>query len=156
MDGRVDIAVCAVGMPIVAEADSSIGVRFLPESTDPASIKRHQSVMPGSTIRPAPPGIPGIKGETPVGHVPIVIQTSTYLSDDAAYELVKAWWDYYKELEPIHPQFKGWIPEVYVTKLATIPYHPGAIKFYKEKGIWTTEYDKMQERLLKGEIPSLD
>lgn len=156
MDGRVDIAIAAVGMPIVAEADASIGVRFLPEPMDPESIKRHQAVMPGSTIRPVPPGIPGIKTETPVGHVPIVIQTSTHMTDDAAYALVKAWWDYYKELEPIHPQFRGWIPDIYVTKLATIPYHPGAIKFYKEKGVWTAEYDKMQERLLKGEIPLLD
>jgi TRAP transporter TAXI family solute receptor len=156
MDGRVDIAIAAVGMPIVAEADASIGVRFLSEPMDPASIKRHQSIMPGSTIRPVPTGIPGVKAETPVGHVPIVIQTSTHMSNDTAYALVKAWWDYHKELEPIHPQFRGWKPDIYVTKLATIPYHPGAIKFYKENGVWTAEYDKMQERLLKGEVPSLD
>jgi uncharacterized protein len=156
MEGRVDIAIGAVGMPIAAEADASIGIRFLPVPTDPESIKRHQMVMPGSTIRPVPPGIPGVKSETPVGHVPIVVQTSTYLPEEAAYALVKAWWDRYKELEPIHPQFRGWIPDIYVTKLATIPYHPGAIKFYKEKGVWTAEYDRIQERLLKREIPSLD
>ena len=156
MDGRVDIAIGAVGMPIVAEADASIGVRFLPEPMDPESIKRHQAVMSGSTIRPVHPGIPGIKTETPVGHVPIVIQASTHMPEDAAYALVKAWWDHYKELEPIHPQFRGWVPDVYVTKLTTIPYHPGAIKFYKEKGVWTDEYNKMQERLLKGEILLLD
>ena len=62
----------------------------------------------------------------------------------------------YKELQPIHPQFRGWKPEIYVNKLATVPYHPGAIKFYKEKGAWTAEHDKLQERLLKGELPSLD
>jgi TRAP transporter TAXI family solute receptor len=156
MDGRVDVSIAALGMPIVAEADASIGVRFLPEPMDPGAIKRHQSVMPGSTIKPVPPGIPGIKVETPVGHVPIVIQTSTHMKDEVAYALVKAWWDYYKELEPIHPQFKGWTPGIYITKLATIPYHPGAIKFYKEKGVWTAEDDKMQEQLLKGHVPSLD
>lgn len=153
MEGRVDIAIGAVGMPIAAEADASIGIRFLPVPADPEAIKRHQMVMPGSTIRPVPPGIPGVKVETPVGHVPIVIQTSTHLPDEAAYALVKAWWDYYKELEPIHPQFRGWNPDIYVSRLATIPFHPGAIKFYKEKGVWTAEQDKMQEHLLKGEIP---
>jgi len=156
MEGRVDIAIAAVGMPVVAEADASIGVRFLPEPMDPEAIKKHQLVMPGSTIKPVRPGIPGIKVETPTGHVPIVIQTSTHMSNDVAYSLVKAWWDYYKELEPIHPQFRGWIPEIYVNNLATIPYHPGAIKFYKEKGVWTGEHDKMQERVLKGELPFLD
>ncbi|HGE69790.1 TPA: TAXI family TRAP transporter solute-binding subunit [Candidatus Poribacteria bacterium] len=156
MEGRVDIAIAALGMPIVAEADATVGVRFLPEPMDSEAIKRHQSVMPGSTIRPVPPGLPGIKVETPVGHVPIVIQTSTHMPDEVAYTLVKAWWDHFKDLEPIHPQFRGWIPGIYVNKLATVPYHPGAIKFFKERGAWTSEHDKMQEKLLLGKIPHLE
>jgi len=112
--------------------------------------------MPGSTIRPVTPGLPGIKVETPVGHVPIVIQTSTHMPDEVAYTLVKAWWDHYKDLEPIHPQFRGWVPGIYVNKLATVPYHPGAIKFFKERGVWTSEHDKMQEKLLLGKIPHLE
>lgn len=156
MEGRVDIAIAALGMPIVGEADARVGVRFLPEPMTRESIKRHQSIMPGSTIRPVPPGIPGIKVETPVGHIPITIQTSTHMPDDVAYALVKVWWDYYKKLEPIHPQFRGWTPRIYIYELASVPYHSGAIKFYKEKGVWTAEHDKMQERLLKKELPFLD
>jgi len=156
MEGRVDIAIGAIGMPIVGEADAKVGVRFVPLPMDPEAIKRQQSVMPGSTIKAAAPGIPGVKVPTPIGHISIVAQTSTHMPDDVAYALVKAWWDNYKELEPIHPQFRGWTPDIYVSELATIPYHSGAIKFYKEKGVWTAEQDKMQERLMKGELPSLD
>jgi TRAP-type uncharacterized transport system substrate-binding protein len=78
------------------------------------------------------------------------------MPDEVAYTLVKAWWDHFKDLEPIHPQFRGWIPGIYVNKLATVPYHPGAIKFFKERGAWTSEHDKMQEKLLLGKIPHLE
>ena len=151
VDGRVDVAIAAVGMPAVGEANARVGVRFLPLPASPEAIRQLQLVMPGATIRPLPPGVPGIKEQTTVGVVPIVVQTSTALPDGVAYALVKVWWDNHKELEPIHPQFRGWVPEGFVTSLATVPYHPGAIKFYKEKGVWTAGHDAMQARLLKGE-----
>jgi hypothetical protein len=30
----------------------------------------------------------------------------------------------------------------------TIPYHPAAIQFYKERGLWTTKMDEAQTKLL--------
>ena len=156
MERRVDIACAAVGMPMVGEANSRIGVRFLHYPKDAEAVKRHQTIMPGTSIRAVPPGLPGLKVPTPMTHAPIAIQTSNHLPDHVAYELVKVWWNHYKKLAPIHPQFRGWTPELYVSKLATVPYHSGAIKFYKEKGVWKAEQDKMQKRLLKGELPFLD
>ncbi len=43
---------------------------------------------------------------------------------------------------------KEWTPDRFVSKEALIPYHPGAIRFYKEKGVWTDEMAKLQEALL--------
>jgi hypothetical protein len=36
-----------------------------------------------------------------------------------------------------------------VTKTATVPYHPGAVKFYKEVGAWGAEMDGVQKKLLE-------
>ena len=33
-------------------------------------------------------------------------------------------------------------------KNASIPFHSGAIKYYKEKGVWTDELERLQKDLL--------
>jgi len=154
-EGRADIAIAAVGMGIVAEADAKVGVRFLPESMDPEAIKIAQKIMPGIDVKPVAPGPAGVKVETPIKCYGINIVASVHMPDHVAYALVKTWWDYHKELWPIHAQLKGWAPELFIQKSATIPYHPGAIKFYKEKGVWKGEQERWQEILLKGELPLL-
>jgi hypothetical protein len=30
---------------------------------------------------------------------------------------------------------------------ATIPYHPAAVRFYRERGAWTPEVDQAQQKL---------
>jgi hypothetical protein len=63
------------------------------------------------------------------------------LSDRAVTALVKAWWDNLAELQTIHPLFKQWTKENQAITNFTIPYHPGAVKFYKDVGVWTAKHD---------------
>lgn len=156
MEGRADAAgTAAVGMPIVTEADAKVGVRFLPVCEDPEGIRVAQGIMPGGHVKIRRAGPAGLKQDTPLWHYGITVVASTQMSDEVAYTLLKTWAEHWKELEPIHPQLRGWRPEVFVQKLATIPYHPGAIKLYKEKGLWSSEMDRNQEMLLRGELPFL-
>lgn len=156
IEGRVDATNAAVGMAVTAEADAKIGVRFLPGSMDPKDIKRAQEVGPGGTYEIKKAGPPGLKVDTPLWTYPIMCVTSTHLSDEIAYELLRVWTEYYKETWPLHPAFKGWGPKLMVIRNIPVPYHKGAIKFYKERGVWSAEMDSVQERLLKGEYPFLD
>jgi len=156
IEGRVDSAMSSVGMPISREANAKFGIKFPPLSMDPADVKATKEVFPGATVKVRKPGAPGVKVPTPVLNYPLMVATSTHLPDKVAYVLVKAWWDYYKETWGMHPLAKGWAPKDFVIKDVTVPYHPGAIKFYKEQGAWNSEMDKIQERLLKGEYPFLD
>jgi TRAP transporter TAXI family solute receptor len=156
MEGRVDAAgSAAVGMGIIAEADARVGIRFLPVCDDPNGVRVAQGIMPGGHVNIRKAGPAGLKQDTPLWSYGIVVAASTHMPDEVAYTLLKTWAEHWKELEPIHPQFRGWRPEVFVQELATIPYHPGAIKFYKEKGLWTAQMDKNQEVLLTGELPFL-
>lgn len=155
MEGRVDGAVAAVGMGVVSEADARIGVRFLPAGQDPQGLAVAQGIMPGGNVSIRPPGPAGIKVETPLWAYGIAIVASTHMTDATAHALLNTWAEHWKDLEPIHPQLRGWRPEIFVSKTATIPYHSGAIKLYKEKGSWTAEMDRNQEALLRGELPFL-
>ena len=51
------------------------------------------------------------------------------------YKIVKAMYEHRDEIEKGHPAGKGITLENAVT-VSGIPYHPGAIKYYKEKGVW--------------------
>jgi TRAP transporter TAXI family solute receptor len=155
-EGRADATNAAVGMGVVAEADATVGVRFLPGSIDPEDIKRATNVYPGGTYKMWKAGPAGIKVDTPLWTYVAFCMTSVHLPDAVAYELLTAWWKYYEETWSLHPAFKGWTSEMFVIKDTTVPYHDGAIKFYKERGVWGSTMDKIQERLLKGESPFLD
>lgn len=155
MEGRVDGAVAAVGMGIVSEADARVGVRFLPLGQDPQGLSVAQGIMPGGDVIARTAGPAGLKLETPLWAYGIAIVAPTHMPDPVAYSLITTWSEHWKELEPIHPQLRGWSPEKFVQKTATIPYHPGVIKLYKEKGTWPPEMERNQEALLRGELPFL-
>jgi TRAP transporter TAXI family solute receptor len=156
MEGRVDGAHNSVGAPIVAEAEAMMGVRFLPGSTTPEDIKRANQVFPGGTYMIHKGGVPGVKEKIPLWTYPILCVTSSHLPDEVAYALVMAWTTYYREAWPLHPAMAGWEPKDMVLKTIPVPYHGGAIRLYKERGLWDPAMDKVQERLLKGEYPFLD
>jgi TRAP-type uncharacterized transport system substrate-binding protein len=156
IEGRVDFAMGSVGMPVVTEANARLGVRFLPLSTDSKDVKALKKAFPGGTVKVRQPGPPGLKVPTPLLTYPLMVTTSTHLPDEVAYALVKGWWENHQETWGMHPVAKGWSPGDFVIKDVTVPYHSGAIKFYKEKGAWNSEMDKIQGRLLNGEYPFLD
>ena len=156
MAGRLDATNAAIGMGIGAEAHAKIGIRFLPGSLDPEDVKRAQEVFPGGTYVVRPAGPPGMDKPKPMWTYPILTVTSVHLPDAIAYEMLRVLEENYKEAQPLHPAIKGWEPKLMVMKNITVPYHDGAIKFYKEKGLWSAEMDTVQARLLKGEYPFLD
>jgi hypothetical protein len=72
------------------------------------------------------------------------------VADDAVYAVTKTIWDSLPELEQVHTIFKGWLRDRMAEADVTVPYHPGAIRFYKEQGAWTADMDAAAKRLLSG------
>ena len=61
---------------------------------------------------------------------------------------LKAIWDNIDKLPPLNPQFQEWTRERAASAEVTIPYHPAAVQFYKEKSLWNAKMDETQKRLL--------
>jgi len=78
------------------------------------------------------------------------------ISEDEAYAIVESIWDHIDEVRDIDPDLGSLTsPEMLITPGFEVPYHPGAIKFYTEKGIWTQEFEDRQAELLALEVEEM-
>jgi TRAP transporter TAXI family solute receptor len=61
--------------------------------------------------------------------------TSADQPDDMVYEVVRAVMENIEDFRKLHPAFKNLDPKNMMTDGLSAPLHPGAIKYYKEKGL---------------------
>jgi len=148
-EGRIDAAVCAVGMGAIAEADALVGVRFLHQSMDPARVAEGQRAMPGCYTTMQPAGVPGVPEDTPLWACPLAVVAPTRVPDHVAYKLAETWWNNYKDYQSIHPVLRQWTPDVFTNINVTLPYHNGSVRLFKDKGAWTPEKEAKQNQLLE-------
>jgi TRAP transporter TAXI family solute receptor len=151
IEGRADAnASNAVGMALISELDAGKGARFLSFDPSPEAHKRMLEHYPCYLVQVSPgPGMVGVKEPVYLMAYDFYLAGSEKLSNEVAHSIVKALWDHDKELGSIHTRLKDWTKERFVTTKATIPYHPGAIQFYKEQGVWKAEMDTLQKQLLQ-------
>lgn len=78
---------------------------------------------------------------------PIFVATPK-ASDDLAYGLTKAVMENYEEIKDSGPSMSGYKLDRQNLKWV-FPIHPGAIKYFKEKGMWGPDEAKHNEMMLK-------
>lgn len=137
--GKLDATMFAVGAPKVAEVNAAVGgIRFLPIATTPDAVKKMKAVRDDYyplTLKPAKPLV-GILEPTALLTFDNVIATGTHVKDEIVYQFVKAVHENKAALAKNHPAFRRFSPARMGKQFSAMNYHPGAIKFYKEKGIW--------------------
>jgi uncharacterized protein len=137
-EGKVDASISALGIGLIEEVNAMEPIRFLDLPNTAAASK---ILAPyGASIVKADPAT-AVKGETHVIGYPLHIVTSSKVNDKTIYTMLKAWWDNLAELQTLHPLFKRWTKEHQALTNFTVPYHSGAVKFYKEVGVWTEKHD---------------
>lgn len=137
-EGKVDVTFAAIGIGINEEANAMEPIRFLSLPAGDASNKILAKY--GASIVKQDPAA-GIRGDTDVIGYPLHLASSTKVSDRTVATLLKVWWDNLAELQTIHPQFKKWTKDVQAITNYTVPYHSGAVRFYKEAGVWAAKHD---------------
>jgi TRAP transporter TAXI family solute receptor len=138
--GRSDAFIFAVGGPKVAEIHASLegGIRFLSFDDTPAALAGMQAVRKEYRIVPVQPQPhwPGIIGPTNLMGYYIVLLTNRSVPDDLVYKVVQTAHGNKPGLVAGHPSFNAFTQEGMAVQHERIQHHPGAIKFFKEKGIW--------------------
>ncbi|OGQ81442.1 MAG: hypothetical protein A3F90_03255 [Deltaproteobacteria bacterium RIFCSPLOWO2_12_FULL_60_19] len=149
VQGRADVSTHALGSAKVKEADATIGIRYVSIDCSPQGENRLRSAVPGYYPRSLKAGAStGVVEDTCFETYDIYFATHHAASDQLVTAVLKAVWDNIGQLKPLHPGFDEWTRERAASADITIPYHPAAIKFYKDKGVWKPEMDRAQERLL--------
>lgn len=150
-EGRVDSIFA--GTPATAatvETAAAVGARYLSLPNTQEAINRCRRVIPGCEFTVLKAGYGILKQDTVLmGYYTYVVGQADALSDGAAYQIAKTLWQNYKELWPIHVTLKAWQRETMLDPDPGIPYHPGAVRFYKEAGAWTKEMEQRQKGLLR-------
>ena len=70
------------------------------------------------------------------------------MPDDVAYNAVKVICEHSKDLLSISWEFKEWTKERAIIANPFFPYHPGAVKYFKEQGMWSDALENQQRKLL--------
>ena len=149
IQGRADVALHAVDSAKVKEADAAIGVRHISLDCSAQGEKRLRAAVPGYYPHWLKRGqAAGIADDTCVNAYDIYLTSSKAANDRVVQTILKNIWENTDKLLPLHPSFKDWTRQRAVDADVTMPYHPAAVQFYKERNAWPAAMDEAQRKLI--------
>lgn len=149
IQGRADVALHALNSAKVREADASVGVRHFTIDCSAEGEKRVRQAVPGYYTRMVKAGAgTAVVEDTCFVAFDICLTSPKVATDAVVSAVLKAVWGNIEKLPPFHPAFNEWTRERAVDPNVTIPYHPGAISFYREHKLWSVQMDDVQKKLL--------
>lgn len=138
--GKSDVFFFAVGSGKVLQVDAQVGgIRALPIDPSPEAVARMRKFVPVAYALQLKPGkrLAGILEPTYVMAYPYLVLTSAKVSDEVVYKVAKAMWGNRADMIKAFGPMAGFSQDKMVSNdLGGPQYHPGAIKFFKEKGLW--------------------
>lgn len=136
-DNSADAAFLGGAVPTasITQATSTFNVVFVPFDEDARQrlIEKypffHSAIVPAGTYKGLDTDFAGLN----VGSMHLI--TSADQDENLVYEVTKSIWENREEIASKHPAGKA-INESNAARRTGTEYHPGAIRFYKEAGIW--------------------
>ena len=134
-DGKIDAAFVVAGAPTTAVVDLATTKDVHLVQLDAEHIEALQSNYSFYTETVIPAGTyTGVDEDATTVSVRATLIASTEVSEDAIYELLSAMFENKDELVEGHAKFEYLNLEDAV-KGISVPFHPGAVKYYAEQGI---------------------
>ena len=149
VQGRADVSTHAIGSAKVKEADSSVGIRYIPLDCSKQGEARIKKAVPGYYLSVVKAGSStGIVEDTCAYTYDIYLVGHKALPDAVVRNILQAIWVNIDKLPQFHPGFREWTTARAVDAEVTLPYHPAAARFFKDNGAWPAKMDEVQKKLL--------
>jgi len=134
-DNKVDAIVYTVGHPngSIQEATSTVDAKLVDVTGEAIDTLVNdnpyyaKAVIPGGLYS-------GNDEDTETFGVKATFVTSADVPDDVVYTVVKAVFDNFDRFKGLHPAFANLKEEDMISAGLSAPLHPGAVKYYKERG----------------------
>lgn len=78
---------------------------------------------------------PGQDKDNKVSVVQNILVANASMPDKMAYDIVKTFFDKRDELIVVHGEARNFVLETQTNRNSTIPWHPGALKYFTERGV---------------------
>lgn len=138
-DGKLDAFFWSGGLPTASVLDlaSTVGVtlQLIPNDGVLTTLQTtygplyERMVIPGGSY-------PGLATDVGVVGVQNVLVVNAAMSDQLAYDLTRVLFEKHADLAAIHPE-AATLTLASAVQSSPAAFHPGAIRFYKERGVWT-------------------
>lgn len=135
-DNQIDAMVYTVGHPSGSIQEATTACDSVLVTVDGSAVDGlindnpfyRSATIPGGMYR-------GNDGDTTTFGVGATFVTSTAVSEEAVYTVVKSVMENIEDFRKLHPAFANLQPKDMATAGLSAPLHPGAAKYYKEAGL---------------------
>ena len=137
VENKIDGGFFALGAAKVLEVHKSTGgIRYLPLSDDPQAVQRMKKHMGYAYVTEVKPGpaFAGVDAPTKLMAYDYLVAVGSHVKDDTVYRIAKAMYENKPKLVESLRAFGGFNPDL-MNRAMPAAFHPGSMKFYKEKGI---------------------
>ena len=136
-EGKVDAGFFAIGAAKVTEVDKTTGgIRFLQVPDDASAVAAMKKIVEYAyvnEVKPSP-AFAGIAEPTKLMAYDYLVVAGAHVKDEVVYKVARAMHNHKPKLVESLRAFGGFNPKG-MHKEMPAPFHPGAVKYYKEAGL---------------------
>jgi TRAP transporter TAXI family solute receptor len=142
VSGNADMFFFSFGAPKIREVDVTVGgIRAL--EIDPAGMPAARKIMPWGYLTDAQPdpAFTGVEKPMKIYSFDNVLVTHAGVPDEFIYKMLDTMEKYKNELVAIQPVLREFTGPFAYKDYGGVPYHSGAVKYFKDKGIAPTKIE---------------
>jgi hypothetical protein len=134
-DGKIDVAINGNFVPTAEVIDLAHGRPLMWISGDPDKIKAAADRWGYSPYTVPKSAYPFLTKDEHTITLWTAILAGSHVSEETVYKFMKALFDNRDRVRSIHPSLAQFSVESVARNPTTVPFHPGALRYYREVGI---------------------